>query len=179
MTIETVEAQLLEIAERLHATSSLSKLSDAEFENRIGEVEDNSAAYFELMKSRVRVDRPQVERLLAMIRVMQLIVRDELGLGHNGSAAGAETRSPASRSEAFSAGQPVRHPLTVSVREAARMIGISDAWMYRHQDELPFIVKRGRLIRCSVEGIERWIRANGEVLSDLRRDSEDTPRQAT
>jgi predicted DNA-binding transcriptional regulator AlpA len=177
MTIENVEAQLLEIAERLHATSDLTKLSDAEFENRIGEVGDKSAAYFELMKTRARADRPHVERLLAMNRVMQLIVRDELGLGHNGVAAVTEARSPL-RPEAFPSDQPERRPLTVSVREAARMIGISDAWMYRHQDELPFIVKRGRLIRCSVEGIERWIRDNSQVLYDLRRGSEHAVRHA-
>jgi hypothetical protein len=50
--------------------------------------------------------------------------------------------------------------------------------MYRHQDELPFIVKRGRLIRCSVEGIERWIHNNSQVLYDLQRGSENAPRRA-
>jgi predicted DNA-binding transcriptional regulator AlpA len=177
MTIEIVEAQLLEIAEGLHATSDLAKLSDAEFGNRIGDVADKSSAYFELMKSRARADRPHVERLLAMVGVKQLIVRDELGLGHNGLTAVAEARSP-SRPETFPSDQPRRRPLTLSVREAARMIGISDAWMYRHQDELPFIVKRGHLIRCSVEGIERWIRENGKILYDLRGVPENTPRHA-
>ena len=112
------------------------------------------------------MERPDVERLLAIIRVMQLIIRDALGLRHNGTSnAEPRMRHPL---EALPSEQPaLRRPLTVSVREAARMIGISDAWMYRHQDELPFIVKRGRLIRCSVEGIERWIRDNGEVLYDL------------
>jgi Helix-turn-helix domain len=176
MITANIEAELLEIAERLHATSDLSKLSDAEFENRIGDIDDKSAAYFELMKSRARIDRPHVERLLAIVRVMQLIVRDALGLRHNGSAL-AESRSPYA-TEASPEPPVLRRPLTVTVREAARMIGISDAWMYRHQDELPFIVKRGRLIRCSVEGIERWIRDNGEVLYDLTRGSENASRHA-
>src|SRR5437773_11280797 len=119
MTIEIVEAQLLELAEGLHATSDLAKLSDAEFENRIGDVADKSSAYFELMESRARADRPHVERLPAMIRVMQLIVRDELGLGHKGLATVAEARSP-SRPEPFPSDQPRPRPLTLSVREAAR-----------------------------------------------------------
>jgi hypothetical protein len=130
------------------------------------------------MKTRARADRRAVERLVAMIRVMQLIIRDELRLGHHMVASVVQTRSW-SRPEATTPNQTAHRPLTVSIREAARMIGISDAWMYRHQEELPFVVKRGRLIRCSVEGIERWLRDNNRgVPYDLQRVSDTASRHA-
>lgn len=44
----------------------------------------------------------------------------------------------------------------VSVEEAARRLGVSADWVYRNR--LPFKVRIGRRVLCSVHGLERWSR---------------------
>ncbi len=46
----------------------------------------------------------------------------------------------------------------VSAREAARRLGLSLDYVYRHARQLPFTVRIGRRLRFSAQGIERFIR---------------------
>jgi predicted DNA-binding transcriptional regulator AlpA len=47
---------------------------------------------------------------------------------------------------------------TVDVREAARLLGMSPSWVYRHARELPFAHRVGsRAVRFSVSGIRRYL----------------------
>ena len=46
----------------------------------------------------------------------------------------------------------------LNVKEAAQKLGRSTDWLYRHGSELPFIVRDGRLLRFSEQGIEEYIR---------------------
>ncbi len=46
----------------------------------------------------------------------------------------------------------------VSAAAAARRLGVSRAWLYRHTPSLPFALKLGRRIVFSTRGLERWHR---------------------
>jgi predicted DNA-binding transcriptional regulator AlpA len=46
----------------------------------------------------------------------------------------------------------------LDVKEAAQKLGRSPDWLYRHGSELPFVVRDGRLLRFSEQGIEEYIR---------------------
>lgn len=46
----------------------------------------------------------------------------------------------------------------LTVPEAARKLGRSADWLYRHSKKLPFTVQDGSLLRFSHLGIERYIR---------------------
>ncbi len=69
-------------------------------------------------------------------------------------------------------------PSLVSVREAARFLGVSESWVRRHQHELP-VVKTGRLVRFDAVLLRRQFRGKqasgnrlktgGKVSTQLRR----------
>jgi hypothetical protein len=44
----------------------------------------------------------------------------------------------------------------VSVEEAGRRLGISDRWIYKHADRLPFVRKIGRRVLCSARALAEW-----------------------
>ena len=46
----------------------------------------------------------------------------------------------------------------LDVKEAAEKLRRSADWLYRHASELPFVVRDGRLLRFSEQGIETYIR---------------------
>jgi predicted DNA-binding transcriptional regulator AlpA len=46
----------------------------------------------------------------------------------------------------------------MEVGEAAQKIGVSEDWLYRRSDKLPFAVHMGRKVRFSEQGIEKYIR---------------------
>src|SRR5262249_25130303 len=46
----------------------------------------------------------------------------------------------------------------LSVKGAAAKLGQSVAYVYKHADAFPFVVRNGRGLRFSEAGIERWIR---------------------
>lgn len=46
----------------------------------------------------------------------------------------------------------------LDVKEAAEKLRRSADWLYRHASELPFVVRDGRLLRFSEQGIEAYIR---------------------
>ena len=47
----------------------------------------------------------------------------------------------------------------VSVGQAASMLGHERSWIYKNQARLPFIVKDGRCTRCSLQGVQDYMRA--------------------
>ncbi len=46
----------------------------------------------------------------------------------------------------------------ISVKEAAGMLGHSRIWIYENKDRLPVVVKDGRSIRCSLRGVQQYIK---------------------
>ena len=46
----------------------------------------------------------------------------------------------------------------LDVKEAARRLGVSTDWLYRHADRLPFALRIGRRRLFSAHGLERWNR---------------------
>jgi predicted DNA-binding transcriptional regulator AlpA len=46
----------------------------------------------------------------------------------------------------------------LGVKEAAAKLGVTEDWLYRRSDKLPFVVRMGRNVRFSLQGIERYIR---------------------
>lgn len=47
----------------------------------------------------------------------------------------------------------------VSVREAAKLIGMSEDWLYDNAARLPFAMRQGRNLRFSIQGIQKYIAA--------------------
>jgi predicted DNA-binding transcriptional regulator AlpA len=51
---------------------------------------------------------------------------------------------------------------TVDVDEAARLLGMSRSWVYRHASRLPFACRvGGRALRFSTTGIRRYLASRG------------------
>jgi excisionase family DNA binding protein len=46
----------------------------------------------------------------------------------------------------------------LSIEEAARRLGVSRDYVYRHAHKLPFTVRIGRRLLFSARGLERWNR---------------------
>lgn len=46
----------------------------------------------------------------------------------------------------------------LEVKEAAAKLSVTEDWLYRKGDKLPFVVRMGRNIRFSEQGIEKYIR---------------------
>lgn len=46
----------------------------------------------------------------------------------------------------------------VAIGEAAEKLGVTPDWLYRRGDKLPFVVRMGRNVRFSEQGIEKYIR---------------------
>ncbi len=44
----------------------------------------------------------------------------------------------------------------ISAEEAARRLGVSRSWIYKNARALPFTVRIGRRLVCSIPGLERW-----------------------
>jgi len=56
------------------------------------------------------------------------------------------------------ASSPTQGDATVDVDEAARLLGMSPTWVYRHAETLPFTRRVGRrALRFSVAGIRRYL----------------------
>lgn len=49
--------------------------------------------------------------------------------------------------------------------EAARRLGMSQDWLYRHAEHLPFTRRIGRRLLFSAQGIEQFIRAKKKPLN--------------
>ena len=46
----------------------------------------------------------------------------------------------------------------VNADEAARLLSVSEDWLYRHAKKLPFTRKLGpKMLRFSSQGIEKWL----------------------
>ncbi|HEY6293324.1 MAG TPA: helix-turn-helix domain-containing protein [Terriglobia bacterium] len=45
----------------------------------------------------------------------------------------------------------------LTIEEAATKLRSSKDWLYRHAATLPFTIRRGRSLRFSDQGIEKWI----------------------
>jgi excisionase family DNA binding protein len=58
------------------------------------------------------------------------------------------------------AAAPAEHDELLSVTEAARRLGISSDYLYRHSQAYPFTRRQGRKLLFSALGIERHIRQN-------------------
>ena len=60
------------------------------------------------------------------------------------------------------ASAPADSDATVDVDEAARLLGMSPSWVYRHARRLPFARRvGGRALRFSTSGIRRYLSARG------------------
>jgi predicted DNA-binding transcriptional regulator AlpA len=47
----------------------------------------------------------------------------------------------------------------LAVDQAAEILGKTPDWIYRRADQLPFVVREGRLLRFSRSGIQKYIQA--------------------
>jgi len=53
---------------------------------------------------------------------------------------------------------PVDHDGLLGVSEAARRLGVSEDYLYRHSADYPFTRRQGRKLLFSAQGIERHIK---------------------
>lgn len=57
---------------------------------------------------------------------------------------------------------PRPEPRNLDVAEAARRLGMSRDWLYRHAAELPFALRIGRRVVFDSVALERWNPKHGE-----------------
>jgi predicted DNA-binding transcriptional regulator AlpA len=57
---------------------------------------------------------------------------------------------------------PRQEPRNLDVAEAARRLGMSRDWLYRHAAELRFALRIGRRVVFDSVALERWNRKHGE-----------------
>jgi predicted DNA-binding transcriptional regulator AlpA len=55
-----------------------------------------------------------------------------------------------------------QEPRNLDVAEAARRLGMSRDWLYRHASELPFALRIGRRVVFDSAALERWNRKHGD-----------------
>jgi excisionase family DNA binding protein len=45
------------------------------------------------------------------------------------------------------------------IEDAAKRMNVSKTWLYRRVEQLPFVIRLGRGVRVSADGLERYLRA--------------------
>src|SRR5262245_58460395 len=75
------------------------------------------------------------------------------------AAAWARLTAPAADKPTGVIGQEARN---LDITEAAKRLGISKDWLYRHASELPFALKIGRRLVFDSVALERWNRRHAE-----------------
>jgi len=75
------------------------------------------------------------------------------------AAAWARLTAPAADKRPDVPGQEARN---LDVAEAAKRLGISRDWLYRHASELPFALRIGRRVVFDSLALERWNRRHAE-----------------
>src|SRR5262249_35040761 len=75
------------------------------------------------------------------------------------AAAWARITAPAAGKPSDLSDQEARN---LDITEAARRLGISRDWLYRHASELPFALKIGRRLVFDSLALERWNRRHTE-----------------
>ncbi len=100
-------------------------------------------AIFEILKNReglAKIPREQIPAVLLEIASIQGALAASL-------LDGAEQHSAQGNGDKL-----------LEVKEAAAKLGMTEDWLYRKGDKLPFVVRMGRNIRFSEQGIEKYIR---------------------
>jgi len=75
------------------------------------------------------------------------------------AAAWARLTIPAADKPSDVSGQEARN---LDVAEAAKRLGMSRDWLYRHASELPFAVRIGRRVVFDSRELERWNRRRAD-----------------
>ena len=75
------------------------------------------------------------------------------------AAAWARLTAPAAAKPPELPGQEARN---LDVAEAAKRLGMSRDWLYRHASKLPFAVRIGRRVVFDSVALERWNRRHAE-----------------
>jgi predicted DNA-binding transcriptional regulator AlpA len=75
------------------------------------------------------------------------------------AVAWARLTAPVADKPADASGQEARN---LDVAEAAKRLGISRDWLYRHASELPFALRIGRRLVFDSAALERWNRRHAE-----------------
>lgn len=75
------------------------------------------------------------------------------------AAAWARLTAPAADKPADVSGQQARN---LDITDAAKRLGISKDWLYRHASELPFALRIGRRLVFDSVALERWNRRHAE-----------------
>lgn len=75
------------------------------------------------------------------------------------AAAWARLTAPAADKPRDEPGQEARN---LDVAEAAKRLGMSRDWLYRHASELPFALRIGRRVVFDSLALERWNRRHAE-----------------
>jgi predicted DNA-binding transcriptional regulator AlpA len=75
------------------------------------------------------------------------------------AAAWARLTAPAADKPSDVAGHEARN---LDIAQAAKRLGISRDWLYRHASELPFALRIGRRLVFDSVALERWNRRHAE-----------------
>lgn len=105
------------------------------------------------IRSAERTSHPAVEALEAFARTASVDDLPELIARLEGLKARLYARLSTPN-----AGSATPRDRLLDVKEAAEKLCRSADWLYRHAWELPFVVRDGRLLRFSEQGIEGYIK---------------------
>jgi len=104
---------------------------------------------------------PKLEEIADNPALVSHLCFDEVGalLGKNAVAQGVlVSRLLALRASPIQAENSADGDRLLDVKEAARKLGKSKDYLYRHASNYPFTVRDGRSLRFSEAGIEKYIR---------------------
>ena len=87
-----------------------------------------------------KVPRESIPALMAQLAALQSILASRLVGGQSSSNGNAEGDR------------------LVGIQEAAQKLGVSTQWLYRRAAKLHFVVRMGRKLTFSEQGIERYIK---------------------
>jgi predicted DNA-binding transcriptional regulator AlpA len=99
-------------------------------------------------------DDPAIARDLSAEHVVALLARCSVAQG--ALVARLLDHPRGEKGSGDNAGDNHDHLLTVE--QTTERLGASVDWLYRHADGLPFIVRVGRRVRFSAQGLDRYIR---------------------
>lgn len=94
-----------------------------------------------------RIDPAVIPALLVQLAAAQAVLSARLVVSSN--SRGASAPEPAG-------------PVNLGIKDAARRLGVSASYLYRHAKEYPFTVRIGRRLLFREAGIARWLDRQGE-----------------
>ena len=64
--------------------------------------------------------------------------------------------------------EQIEFPLLIGIKDASIKLGVSEDWLYRNWQNLPFAFKMGKSIKFSLQGMSEWIKEKQDARQGLQ-----------